>query len=193
VKPDAYFEQGPWRSKAGGGPILINGVHEMDNLRALMGEMTMVQAFASNAVRGHEVEDTVAINIRFASGALGSFLLSDCAASPRSWEQTSGENPAYDHHADQDCYVISGTQGSLQVPTMRAYCFEGERSWSAPLALSRQAAPANDPLAQQLKHFCAVIRRQAEPLVSPESALRSLRATLAVAQSAASGRSVSLT
>ena len=40
------------------------------------------------------------------------------AASPRSWEQTSGENTRYDHHADADCYVIAGDQGSLEVPTM---------------------------------------------------------------------------
>lgn len=192
VKPDSYFVQGPWRIKAGGGPILINLVHEMDNLRALMGEMTMVHAFASNAVRGHEVEDTVAINMRFASGALGSFLLSDCAANPRSWEQTSGENPAYDRHADQDCYVVSGTHGSLQVPTMRAYQYEGERSWSAPLRQQQEALTPNDTLVQQLNHFCAVILGQAQALVPPESALRSLRATLAVAQSAATGRQVSL-
>lgn len=192
AKPDSYFEQGPWRARAGGGPILINLVHEMDNLRALMGEMTMVHAFSSNAVRGHEVEDTAAINLRFASGALGTLLLSDCAASPRSWEQTSGENTAYDHHADQDCYVVCGTQGSLQVPTMRAYRYEGERSWFAPLACSRETLTPDDPLLRQLQHFCDVIRRQAEPLVNPESALRSLRATLAVAQSAATGRQVSL-
>ena len=61
-----------------------------------------VQAFASHATRGHPVEDTVAINLRFANGVLGTFMLSDCAASPRSWEQTAGENKSYDHHADED-------------------------------------------------------------------------------------------
>lgn len=78
-----------------------------------------VEALGSNAVRGFAVEDAVTINLRFASGALGTFLLSDTAACPRSWEQTSQENPAYPSYADEDCYVLTGTNGSLSVPTMR--------------------------------------------------------------------------
>ena len=94
-KPDQYFASGPWRTQTGGGPILLNMVHEVHNLRMLCGEITAVQAFASNATRGFAVEDTVAINLRFANGVLGSFMLSDTAACPRSWEQTSRENKAY--------------------------------------------------------------------------------------------------
>jgi predicted dehydrogenase len=53
-KPDRYFDDGPWRREPGGGPILINMVHEIGNLRALCGEITSVQAFASNAVPSEE-------------------------------------------------------------------------------------------------------------------------------------------
>jgi predicted dehydrogenase len=192
VKPDDYFSDAPWRAQPGGGPILINLVHEIDNLRMLMGEISAVQAFASNTVRGLAVEDTVAINLQFESGALGTLLLSDTAASPRSWEQTSGENKAYDYHADQDCYVVSGTQGSLQVPSLRQYHYAAERSWFLPLSKQRHDVTQTDPLCQQLDHFCAVLARQASPLVSADSATRSLAVTLAVAQAAASGSVVSM-
>ena len=65
-KPDSYFNEAPWRREIGGGPILINMIHEVHNLRILCGEIVAVQAFASNATRAFAVEDTVAINLRFA-------------------------------------------------------------------------------------------------------------------------------
>lgn len=191
-KPDSYYTEAPWRAQAGGGPILINLVHEIDNLRALLGDIVEVQALASSAARGFGVEDTVAINLRFANGVLGTFLLSDAAASPRSWEQTSGENTRYDHHADADCYVIAGDQGSLEVPTMRLRRYTGEASWWAPLSTERIEVPPLDPLVQQLTHFCAVIRGEAAPRVSAADAARTLEVTLAVAQAAASRKVMNL-
>ena len=84
-----------------------------------------MQATTSNATRGFPVEDTSAMIFTFAGGALGTFVLSDTAASPRSWEQTSQENKSYDSYPDEDCYHIAGTRGSLSVPTMRLKVYEG--------------------------------------------------------------------
>jgi predicted dehydrogenase len=191
-KPDSYFDEGPWRREVGGGPILINMIHEVDDLRSLCGEIVAVQAFSSSATRGFPVEDTVAINLRFEGGALGTFLLSDTAASARSWEQTSRENSSYPHYPDEDCYLIAGTQGSLAIPTMRLKLYTGERSWWKPFHEDLIGVEPADPLARQLEHFCSVIRGTSHPLVTGRDAVQTLRATLAIHEAAQTGRPVHL-
>ena len=101
--------------------IRINLIHEMDNLRYLCGEVESVHAVASNAVRQFAVEDTVVTTLKFASGALGTFALSETMASPCSWEQTSGENTDYSRYSSKDFYFIADTQDSLAVPTLRTW------------------------------------------------------------------------
>jgi predicted dehydrogenase len=193
-KPDGYFADGPWRTQIGGGPILINMVHEVHNLRMLCGDITAVQAFASNATRGFAVEDTVAINLRFANGVLGSFMLSDTAASPRSWEQTSQENKAYTTYSDEDCYAIAGTHGSLAVPTMRlkTYPRAEDRSWWKEFESGVVGMVRDDPLKHQMEHFANVIRGTATPLVSVRDGVENLRVVDAIALAARTGQLVQL-
>ena len=193
-KPDQYFADGPWRRELGAGPILLNMIHEAHNLRMLAGEIVAVQAFASHAVRGFAVEDTVAIALRFASGVLGTFLLSDTAASAKSWEQTSQENKAYPSYDDEDCYVVAGTNGSLAIPTMRlkTYPRPEDRSWWKPFDLSVVAMQRDDPIRLQMEHFGAVVRGAAEPLVSARDGLANLRVTEAIVAAAQSGSTVEL-
>ena len=186
-KPDDYFESAPWRRLPGGGPILINMVHEIDDLRALCGDIDSVGAMSSSAVRGFPVEDTVAITLRFASGALGTFLLSDTAAAPWSWEQTSGEDASYAAYPGEDCYRIVGTRGSLSMPSLRVWAIRGAPNWAEPLGVSRVRLPSVDPLVRQLEHFCAVVRGDAAPFVTARDATETLRVTLAITQAAMSG------
>ncbi len=191
-KPDNYYDEAPWRREPGGGPILINMIHEVGNLRAMVGEIVAAQAFASNAIRKFPVEDTVAINLRFANGALGTFLLSDTAASPRSWEQTSQENKKYPNYPDEDAYVVMGASGSLGVPTMRVkyYARKEDRSWYKPFKTEVIALERADPLARQIEHFAAVIRGEAKPLVSGRDGLQNLRVTDAIVEAAKTGKVV---
>ncbi len=194
-KPDEYFREAPWRKQVGAGPILLNMIHEVHNLRMLCGDIVAVQAIASHAVRAFPVEDTVAINLRFASGALGTFLLSDTAACARSWEQTSRENKAYATYPDEDCYVIAGTFGSLSIPTMRikTYAKAEDRSWWKPFQQSVAEMTRDDPLTHQIEHFGRVVRGEAAPIVSARDGLQNLRITEAIAEAARSGSVVDTT
>ncbi len=194
LKPDHYFADAPWRTQPGAGPILLNMIHEVHNLRILCGDIAAVQAFTSHATRGFAVEDTASISLRFESGVLGTFMLSDTAASAKSWEQTSQENKAYPSYDDEDCYVISGTHGSLSVPTMRikSYARDEDRSWWKPFDTSVVALTREDPIQRQMEHFGAVVRGEAAPLVTARDGLNNLRVTEAIVQAAKSGQTVYL-
>jgi predicted dehydrogenase len=164
-------------------------IHEVHNLRMLCGDIVAVQAIASHAVRGFPVEDTVAINLRFANGALGTFLLSDTAACPKSWEQTSQENTAYPTYEDEDCYTITGTTGCLSIPTMRikTYPRPEDRSWWKPFEVGVVGMVRDDPIKHQMEHFGAVVRGEAAPIVSALDGLKNLRITEAIVEAARTG------
>lgn len=192
---EGYFD-GPfaWRREPGGGPILLNMIHEIGNLRSLCGEIVAVQAFTSNATRRFPVEDTASISLQFASGALGTFMLSDTVASDRSWEHTSGEDPRYEksHSHEADCYHVAGTLGSLSIPTMRVsrYPSAEDQSWHKPLQRSTIELEVVDPLAVQVDHFADVICGRAQPLVTARDGLENLRVVDAIVEAAQTGRAV---
>ena len=193
---EGYFDGAfSWRREPGGGPILLNMIHEIGNLRALCGEIVAVQAFTSNATRAFPVEDTASISLQFATGVLGTFMLSDTAASNHSWEHTSGEDPRYDksHTDDADCYHVAGTMGSLSIPTMKInrYASPEDQSWHKAFEQSQISLDAVDPLAVQIDHFADVIRGDAKPLVTGRDGLENLRVVEAIVEAAQTGRVVS--
>lgn len=194
---EGYFDgANAWRRKPGGGPILINMIHEIDNMRALCGEIAQVQAFSSSATRNYPVEDTSAISIRFNNGALGTFVLSDTAASDRSWELTSGEDSRYGaaHSDKDDCYVVAGTMGSLSIPTMRLlkYGSPESRSWRKPFDRGVVPLAAADPLERQIAHFRDVILGLAPPRVSGRDGLQNLHVVAAIVEAATTGKAVAI-
>ena len=190
-KPTSYFDVS-WRREPGGGPVLINLIHDIDDLRFICGDIASVQAFASSAARGFPVEDTAAIVLRFANGALGTVTVSDAVAAPWSWEITSGEAPNYPQRPE-NCYFFAGTEGSLTVPKLELWHYPGDKGWGAPLARESIGVEHADPLARQLQHFCRVIRGEEQPLVCGADATRTLAATLAVHEAAQTRRPVMLT
>jgi len=190
LKPDDYFAP-EWRRKRGAGPVLVNAAHDVDLLRYLCGDVESVHAMSSNAVRGFETEDSAAAVLRFRSGAIGTLTISDTVASPWSWELTSGENPVYPK-TRESCYWIGGTKGALSVPDMRYWSHGGGGHWKTDISEDVYAVEMNDPLIAQISHFAAVIRGEAEPLVSGEEGLKSLAVVEAVQRSASQGIAIPL-
>lgn len=189
-KPDSYFAPA-WRRAPGAGPILTNIIHDVDLLRALCGEVASVQAQESNAVRGHAVEDTAAILLRFHSGVLGTITVSDTIAAPWSWELTVGENPAYTQTAES-CILLGGTQASLSLPYLDLWSHAAAPDWMTPINPARLPTPPGHPLALQLRNFAAVIRGTQGPVVSGREGLNTLKVVAAIHQAAATGQIVAI-
>jgi predicted dehydrogenase len=189
-KPDDYFDI-DWRRQAGAGPVFLNLIHDVDNLRYLFGEIIAVQARESGAVRGNAVEETSVILMEFAGGLLATASVSDAVVAPWSWEMTTGENPAYPK-SDEACYLIGGTHGSLTIPALDVWKNGIKRSWWEPFEKRRVAVQAEDPLVLQIRQFCKVIRGEEAPQVSGREGLNTLKVITAVKQSAASGERIVL-
>jgi len=190
LKPDSYFDLA-WRRQAGGGPVLINLIHDLDLLRFLIGDVESVQAVASNDVRGFEVEDTAAVILRFAGGALASLSVSDAAVTPWNWDLAAGEAAHY-AQVDVDTHFIGGTEGSLTLPRLNLWRHPGQRGWHEPLRMERTMLHRRDPYVEQLRHLRAVAEGRETPVCSGEDGLQTLRTALAVGRAARAQQPVGL-
>lgn len=191
LKPDEYFAA-KWRRVAGGGPVLINMIHDIDLLRFLLGEVVSVQAQCSSAVRGFEVEDTATAMLRFENGVLATLMVSDAAVSPWNWDLAAGEASHYAKQ-DVDSIYLTGTEASLSIPQLQVFSYKNKRGWHEPLTLERTPLHRQDPYVEQLRHLRAVAEGRENPVCTGRDGLRTLQTTLAVHQAATSGATVTLT
>ncbi len=188
-KPAAYFNLAS-RREAGGGPVLINAIHDIDCLRMLCGDVVSVRADVSHDTRGFDVEDSAAAVLRFANGALGTLLVSDTAAAPWAWEWGSREN-AQRPHEPENCYLIVGTKGSLALPTLRMRWYaEGRESWDEAMTQQVLHVALEDAYVEQMRNFAGVIRGTEAARVSGRDGAETLATTLAITAAARSGGTV---
>ncbi|HEX4026430.1 MAG TPA: Gfo/Idh/MocA family oxidoreductase [Rhizomicrobium sp.] len=190
AKPDAYFNT-RWRKEPGGGPLLINAIHEIDMLRHLCGEMRSIGGLAGNAVRGFAVEDTAAAMFEFEGGCLGTLVCTDAGFSPWTIEQGSQENPNFPY-TGQSAYRLVGTRGSLELPVLRRWApaTPDEIGWDKPIVSTDLPLAYRDPFQAQLEHFQRLVRLDEPAVVCVSDGANTLAATLAVAQSSREGRRV---
>ena len=189
-KHDSYYDA-PWRRRAGAGPILTNLSHEVDLLHCLIGPITEVAAMTANAARGLEIEDTTALSLRFAGGALGSFVMSDAGASPWAFEAATGENPAIAPRGGDPLRLI-GTDGALAFPSLRRWgATPGTPpDWRHPLTETPGPDLAHvDAIAVQLDRFAAVAQGGRDDLLATgRDGLRTMAVLDAVLRAAQTGQ-----
>ena len=193
-KPDDYYDVGGgWRREPGGGPILLNLTHEVNNLLSLVGDIVSVQAVTSNATRGFPVEDTAYHGVHLRQRSAGHLP----AVGHRRLALKLGADVTGEHqlrhiprrgllpHRRDDRLVVDPDDASEDLP--------GKRSWWEPFDSSTEKLDRSDPLANQVEHFAAVIRGEAQPICSGRDGLKTLKVVDAVVESARTGRPVEIT
>ena len=185
-KPDAYYEA-EWRRQPGGGPVLINLIHDVDMLRYCCGEIESVYAETASGGRDFAVEDSGAVILRFASGALATIAFSDRSPSPWGWERGTDDNPPISG-TGENCFRFLGSKASFEFPNIALWKNEPdvEPSWLGPISREARTLPPRAALAAQLSSFCQVVRGECEPVVGPADGLATLAATVAIHSSAES-------
>ncbi|KAL4866455.1 hypothetical protein BDV12DRAFT_210463 [Aspergillus spectabilis] len=202
-KPDSYFSPplGSWRAdKNKGGVLGINLIHDVDILMFFFGPISRVYAEATTSQRSgrnpdHTAEEGAAITIRFTSGVVGTFLICDTTPSPLNFETGTRENPTIPgvnpEESASDCYRIFGTEGSLSVPDMTRWSYNGRevRGWNGDLAVEKVGVDGVDlkPFDTQLEHFVRVLRGEESVACAVGDGVRALRVVGGVRESLENG------
>jgi myo-inositol 2-dehydrogenase / D-chiro-inositol 1-dehydrogenase len=168
VPPVAWW---PHRDRSGG-PVVEQAAHVLDLARHLAGEVTAVTAAGNGTpppVDGADVDGATAATLRFAGGAVGT-LAATCVLG---WKQRAG----LEIYADGLALAI--TEDSLEVRDA-----DGERTVPSDPDSARVAVD---------RAFIEAVRGEGDDVRVPYAeALRTHTLALAVAESAATGRTVTL-
>jgi predicted dehydrogenase len=184
-KPLPYFDPPTdWRRLDSAGPIFINLIHEIDLLHYWYGPIARVYAEQTVSQRRFDAEEGAAITFRFASGLVGTFLLSDAVVSPHSFEGGTGENPIIPR-TGQDFHRAFGSERSLSVPDMTLWEYGVvENSWTNELSSTKLAVPdMKIPFEAQVEHFVNVIRGEEPASCDGAEGLRAVVVCEAIKQS----------
>src|SRR6266446_3133471 len=134
-RPPEYYASSRWRGTLaldGGGALINQGVHTVDLLLWLLGDVVRVQARTATVLHKIEAEDTAAAILEFSSAAIGIF------------HATTAAYPGYPRRVE-----ISGSQGTV--------ILEHDRIIAANLRNSQSAAIESAPLDENLSSSTATV------------------------------------
>ncbi|MFZ6026480.1 MAG: Gfo/Idh/MocA family protein [Chloroflexota bacterium] len=161
------FRQGYAARPDLGGGVVLTLCHPFDYVRWLLGDACLVSALTSSQGLGLPVEDTAEIGLRFASGVVGSVHLDYIQRPPRHTLEIIGT---------EGTIRWDNADGAVQLSAAGADGNPGDwQRFPAPADFDR-----NVMFLDQMRHFRAVCRGEAEPLCSLDDGIAALELALAV-------------
>jgi predicted dehydrogenase len=184
----SFIEDRPWflnAKSAAGGIMMSGGIHDIEMMRMLIGEVESIQALrARQRFTEMEGDDTSAALLRFADGTVGvlvdSFIM-------KSLETASGRE-VHTLRIDGDVGSLTTSDGQ----TIRVFSEREDYLPDGKLLDHRVHVPPQDTFQLQIAHFLDSIRTGTEPITSGRSQRRALEVVLAAYRSMETGQPVRL-
>ncbi|MBD2844305.1 Gfo/Idh/MocA family oxidoreductase [Paenibacillus sp. IB182496] len=180
-----YYRSAGWRGTwehDGGGALMNQGVHGIDLIQWMMGDIESVFAHTAALVRDIEVEDTAVVAVKFKSGALG---VIQGATSVYPGQETRfelhGENGSF-IFGDKGIQLWEAREGELKQPVVGDAGTPGADPRSI-------ALEGHQALVEDLIEAITVDR---EPLINGEEARKAVAVIMAIYESSLTGKEVFL-
>jgi UDP-N-acetyl-2-amino-2-deoxyglucuronate dehydrogenase len=180
-----YYRSAGWRGTwqlDGGGALMNQGVHGVDVIQWLMGDVQSVFAYSAPLVRNIEVEDTAVAVVKYKSGAFGVI------------QGTTSVYPAQETR-----FELHGEKGSI------IFSDSGIQQWSfvgsdepvpqVEARINSSSDPtkiASDGHFVLLQDFVEAIREDRDPLMTGVEAKKSVDLILAIYESSKTGKEILL-
>ncbi len=180
-RPPEYYANSPWRGTLtldGGGALINQGIHTIDLLFWLLGDVSCVQARTARELHAIEAEDTATAILEFANGALGVF------------HATTAAYPGYPRRVE-----ITGTNGTVilehdQIIALDLCHGANETAGIVPRDENQSASSAvvSDFRGHQavIEDFLSAIQKNANPVCDGHEGRRSLALVEAIYRAARS-------
>ncbi len=190
-RPQEYYSDSRWKGTQaldGGGALINQGIHGLDLLLHLAGDVVSVKAYT--AVRAHddiEVEDTCVASVKYKNGALGVI------------QATTSVHPDFQQrieiHGSEGTIILDGTE-DVWIKHWETFK-DGPRKIEerAPVELSGAAAvleEGGEAHLRQIQDFVDAIVDNRDPEVNGQEGRRSLDVVRAIYRSADEGNEIIL-
>lgn len=180
-----YYDSGDWRGTwelDGGGALMNQGIHGIDLLQWMVGDIESVFGRCATFARDIDVEDTAVISVKFDKGFFGTI------------EGATSVYPGQD-----TIFTIHGEKGTVSFGDKGFYIYDIMDNDQKPPEISDGLGGINcgwtDTNAghiKQIEDFVEAIRNNTQPMVSGEDAKKVVEVILGIYESSKQGKEILL-